>query len=398
MTADEQHPIPAEFDRQPPLITRPFVLTCVAGFFLFSSTMLLLAILPLYLKEDLGGTDAAVGLIIGVFAFAALIPRPFIGREIDRSGSKRFLVAGAVIFVVASLLYLVADSVPVLLGIRMLHGVGMACFHTAAFSFVAELAPSRRRGEAMGIWGLMSTFATAIGPFFGLSIRDSFGTSVVFLLSASCAGVAILMISFVREPSRVPHQLAATGGLFERAVLTPSILVVLLTLVYGAVASFVLLYADEQDISRKGLYFTAFALAVLSSRVFGGRLSDLYGRWAVILPAMTFTACGMLALAVTTNLPLLLLAGALFGLGFGAGLPAMTALAVDLVRPERRGAGMATFTSAFELGIGSGSIVMGLVAASTGYAAMFAICAVFPAVAVVYGVTQYRGERLATQG
>jgi predicted MFS family arabinose efflux permease len=98
----------------------------------------------------------------------------------------------------------------------------------------------------------------------------------------------------------------------------------------------------------------------------------------------------MLVLSVAGSLPLLLLAGVLFGLAFGAGHPAMTALAIDLVRPERRGAGMATFTSAFELGIGSGSIVMGLVAASAGYSAMFALCAVFPALAIVYGMSRPR--------
>jgi predicted MFS family arabinose efflux permease len=383
---------------RPPLFTRPFVLTCATGFALFTSFMLMLAILPLHLKEDLGGTDAAVGLIIGVFAFAALFPRPFIGREIDRSGSKRFLMAGAIIFVIASLLYLLAHNVTILLGIRVLHGIGMACFHTAAFTFVAELAPVQRRGEAMGIWGLMSTFATAIGPFAGLIIRDSFGTQAVFLVSAACAGIGMLLITFVREPARVPHDPLQGGGLFERAVLSPAFLVLLLTLVYGAVSSFVLLYAEEQDIARKGLFFTVFAAAVLASRVFGGRLADRYGRWAVILPAMTFTACAMLTLSLAANLLLLLLAGVLFGFGFGGGHPALTALAIDLVRPERRGAGMATFTSAFELGIGSGSIVMGLVAASTGYAAMFAICAVFPAVAVVYGLTQARVDRVAVGG
>jgi predicted MFS family arabinose efflux permease len=78
----------------------------------------------------------------------------------------------------------------------------------------------------------------------------------------------------------------------------------------------------------------------------------------------------------------------LFGLSFGAGNPALTALAIDLVRPERRGAGMATFTSSFELGIGSGSIVMGLVAGATGYSVMFAICALFPLAALAFGTSR----------
>ncbi len=69
------------------ILTPAFILTCCGGFVLFSSFLLMLAILPLYVKDDLGGSDSEVGLIIGVFAFAALFPRPFIGREIDKGGS-----------------------------------------------------------------------------------------------------------------------------------------------------------------------------------------------------------------------------------------------------------------------------------------------------------------------
>jgi MFS family permease len=375
------------------ILTRDFLLTCAGGLLLFASFQILLGVLPLYLKDDLGGSDSTVGLVIGVFAFAALFPRPFIGREIDRGGSKRFLLAGALIFLTASLCYLFADSIALLLGVRVIHGVGMACFHTAAFTFVAEVAPPNRRGEAMGIWGLMSTFSTAVAPYAGLVIRDGAGNSAVFLTSAALATAAIGLILLVHEsPSETVRPDRVSGGLIEPSVFTPALLVLLFTLVFGAVQSFVLLYAEEQRIERAGLYFSAFALAVLASRVFGGRLADRYGRWSVILPAMAVTIAAMLLLAVAGSLPLLLLVGALFGLAFGAGQPALTALAIDLVRPERRGAGMATFTSAFELGIGSGSIVMGLVATAAGYSAMFALCAVPPAVALLIGLRR-SGQR-----
>ena len=387
------HHAPPASDR---ILTPAFILTCCGGFVLFSSFLLMLAILPLYVKDDLGGSDAEVGLIIGVFAFAALFPRPFIGREIDKGGSKRFLIAGALIFVVSSLLYLVATSVPLLLGVRILHGIGMACFHTAAFTFIAELAPPTRRGEAMGIWGMMSTIATAVAPYGGLLIRDAYGDSTVFIAGAACAAASLLLIGFVREPAReVAAPGSNVGGLIEPSVFTPAMLVVLMTLVYGAVQSFVLLYADERGIEGKGLYFTAFAIAVFAARLFGGRLADQRGRWAVILPALSVAVVAMLVLAFTVNLPMLLLVGALYGLAFGSAQPALTALAIDLVPAARRGAGMATFTSAFEAGIGTGSIVMGMIAAQTSYAAMFGVCAIFPAIAVLLGLRNQAAARQA---
>jgi MFS family permease len=385
------HPTPARDDR---ILTPAFVLTCCGGFVLFSSFLLMLAILPLYVKDDLGGSDSEVGLIIGVFAFAALFPRPFIGREIDKSGSKRFLIAGAIIFIISSLLYLVATSVPSLLAVRVVHGIGMACFHTAAFTFIAELAPPNRRGEAMGIWGMMSTIATAVAPYGGLLLRDAYGDSIVFVAGALCAASALVLIAYVREPKReVSAPGSHTGGLIEPSVFTPATLVLLMTLVYGAVQSFVLLYADERGIEGKGLYFTAFALAVFAARLFGGRLADQRGRWAVILPSLALAVVAMLIMAITTTLPMLLLVGVLYGLAFGSAQPALTALAIDLVPAVRRGAGMATFTSSFEAGIGTGSIVMGLIAAQSSYSVMFAICAIFPAIAVLLGLRNQAAAR-----
>ncbi|HMM42221.1 MAG TPA: MFS transporter [Thermomicrobiales bacterium] len=333
------------------ILTRPFVLTCAAGALLFASFQLLTAVLPLYVRDDLDGSTTAVGLIVGVFSIAALLPRLFIGREIDRSGAKRFLVIGAGLFLLSGVLYIFATSVPLVLGVRAVHGLGMAFFHTASFAFIAQISPPSRRGEAMGIWGLMSTFATAITPYLGLVIRDATGMTTLFAPSVMPAAVLILLSN----------------------------------LVYGAVAAFIIVYAEDRDIANAGLYFTVFALAVLASRVFGGRMADRLSRMAVIMPTFVLTILAMGALALTNTLALLLLTGVLFGLAFGAGQPALNAFAVDLVEPARRGAGMATFTSFFEAGIGLGAIGMGAVAGQTGYATMFAITAIFPLLALGYG-------------
>ncbi len=412
-------------------MTRDFLFTCAGGLFLFSSFQFLLAMLPLFLKEDLSGSDSAVGWIIGVFAFAALVPRVFIGREIDRGGSRRFLLAGAVIFVAASLSYLLADSFATLMASRALHGLGMACFHTAAFTFVAQIAPPNRRAEAMGIWGVMSTVATGFAPGGGLLVRDNLNNDAVFICSALMATVGVGLIYLVRDPVReaaevVPLPVEAPlptaddlqplvdrthrrsrrtrswprprrdgTGLLEPSVYLPALLVLLLTWTFGAMQSFVLLFAKDRDIGGAGLYFTAYAGALLLARVIGGRVADQRGRWAVIVPTLGLAAVAMLILIVVSSLPMLLLAGAIFGFAFGACQPALTALAIDLVAPARRGAGMATFTSAFELGIGSGSVIMGMIAAATSYGTMFAISAVFPVIGMLIAIPASRASRRA---
>lgn len=368
------------------ILTRQFVLTCAAGALLFASFQLLTAVLPLFVRDDLGGSTTAVGLIVGVFSIAALLPRLFIGREIDRRGAKSFLIVGAGLFLLAGILYMFATSVPLVLGVRAIHGLGMACFHTASFAFIAQISPPSRRGEAMGIWGLMSTFATAISPYLGLVIRDAAGMTPLFAIAACGSAGAIGLLSLVSDPGRTDSIAPVTGGgLFEPAVMPAAVLILLSNLVYGAVAAFIIVYAEDRNIANSGLYFTVFAAAVLASRVFGGRMADRLSRLSVVMPTFVLTIFAMGTLALTSSLALLLLTGVLFGLAFGAGQPALNAFAVDLVEPARRGAGMATFTSFFEAGIGLGAIGMGAVAGLTDYSTMFALTAIFPVLALVYG-------------
>lgn len=376
------------------IITRDFLFLCAAGLGFFCSFMLLLAVLPLYLN-DLGGSDSAVGLVVGAFAISALVPRPFIGREIDRGGSKRFMLAGAVVFIVASGLYIVATSVPLLFGVRILHGIGMALFTTAAFAIVADLAPAARRGEALGLWGSVGTVASAIAPFLGVLISERYGYNAVFIVSACCAVVALTLVLFLREPHKEHHAGAADAGLIEKSVLFPAVLVMSMTFVFGAVSSFVLLFAADEGIGNAGLYFTASAGAVVLSRLFGGKLSDRHGRWAVILPSMACMSAGVALLSQASSLTVLLLGAGLIGLAFGSGFPALSALAVDVAPAGRRGAAMGTFSASFEVGIGTGAIVMGIVASLAGYSTMFLIGAAFPAAGLLLAWIKTRPGRSA---
>lgn len=374
------------------ILTRDFLFLCAAGAGFFGSFMLLLAVLPLYLR-DLGGSDGQVGLVIGVFAISALFPRPFIGREIDRGGSRRFLLAGAAVFVLASLLYMLASSISILFAVRIVHGIGMALFTTAAFAMVADLAPESRRGEALGLWGTVPTLASATTPFFGLMIRDRWGDTTVFTISACLAGTSLLLLTLLRDPHKEHDPMAAGGGLLEKSVFFPAILVISMTWVFGAVSSFVLLFAEDRNISNAGLFFTASAGAVVVSRLLGGKLSDRHGRWAVILPSMGLMGLGVAILSQSNSLLVLLVGAATIGLAFGGGFPALSALAVDLSPPGRRGAAMGTFSASFEVGIGAGAMVMGVVASLAGYSTMFLIGAALPITGMTFAIIRTRSLR-----
>src|SRR3990172_819973 len=94
------------------LWTRDFVLVCGLWLVSMVSLQLPLAAWPLYVIES-GGNAADVGLVIGVYSIAAVLARPFVGRELDIRGRKKFLVVGAAIITTTTLAYTFTSTIPV---------------------------------------------------------------------------------------------------------------------------------------------------------------------------------------------------------------------------------------------------------------------------------------------
>jgi len=364
----------AESDR---LWTGQFVLALLSVLLLYGSFYLTLVALPKYLKDHLGSGAATIGLITGLFSIAAMAPRPYVGRIADRGDAHRPMVVATGIFVVASALYIGATTLPRLIVVRLLHGSGMACYTTAAPTLIAAIAPPHRRAEAMGYWGMANTVALALFPALGLFLVGRWSYPVVFATASAISVVSVVVTVLIRPDRKgktsAVKPVAPAGGWLERRVLVPALVGCALAVSYNIVLSFTALLADDRKIAGAGVFFTVFAASLFAYRVVGRRLADRRGRWAVILPGYLCMAAGMFAASLAHGFALLATAGILTGIGFGAAQPALLALTVDLVPPERRGAAMASFYLAWEVGAATGSIVLGGVAQALTYGGMFAI-------------------------
>lgn len=360
--------------QQPPqnenLFTKNFVLTTLSTFTLFTSFYFLLVTLPLYILI-IGGTKSEIGLIIGVFTISAVLLRPHLGREVDRRGRKNILIAGLLVFLLSMLLYDYARSVASLLLLRVLHGIGWGAATTAATTLIADIAPPRRRGEAMGFFGMAANVAMAIGPMLSIMLLDATSFTLLFAISAAVALVSLLLVLPVSE-TIIAHP---ETPLFSREAFFPSSIMFIVTLTYGAIVSFLPLFAREQGIANPGVFFTVFAITLILVRVLAGKISDIRGRRFVIVPGMVLITLGLWVLSGADSLLYFLAAALLYGLGFGSVHPALIALLVDRVGERGRGAAMGTFTAAFDLGIGAGSILLGIVLQLSGFREMYLLSA-----------------------
>jgi MFS family permease len=365
-----------------PLLTRPFVVTCLATFFFYLSFYLILPVMPLYLAA-MGGTSFQIGLIIGLFAFVAMVLRPPTGWIIDSRGCRVVLVAGMAIFMLASFGYVIAHSVTTVLALRLFHGMGMGLFPTAATVVVAEVAPPTRRGEAMGWFGIANSVGLIIGPTVGMPIATGAGFRTLFLVAGGMALIGLVCIWLLPRIGRMPAKTTRPPrpqDFFSRAAVLPSILLLSLYVPYGAVVAFIPIIATDRGLANPGTFYTVFALAVLLVRAKAGHVSDRRGRAAVIIPGLVAAGVAFAILGLTSDRIWVLVGAAIYGVGFGSVQPALMALTADRVPPEERGKAMGTFYTAWELGIMTGSTGAGLLLEVTDFPLMLLASSLLPMV------------------
>ncbi|KMY51400.1 MFS transporter [Peribacillus loiseleuriae] len=355
------------------LWTKSFILMTVGMFFLFTAFYMLYPTLPLFIKE-MGGNESQVGLAMGAFMLSSVIFRPFVGGLLDRFGRRPFIVWGLLFFAIAMYMYNWIGGIAVLMVLRILHGVTWAVSTTAILTAVTDLIPSKRRGEGLGWSGMAMTLAMAIGPMFGLWVVQNFSYHSLFLLAVGISAAA-LFLTFGAKTSFKPQKRARKIELFEKSVLPVMASIFLLFIAYGGITTFVPLFADSIKVNS-GTFFLVYAAALVLIRPIAGKLSDRYSETFVIIPALVITVLALIVLSFSTNLFGVIISAVMYGIGFGSAQPALQAATIRLVSPERTGVANASFSTATDLGIGLGAIILGWVSQYTSYQVLFTVSAV----------------------
>lgn len=368
------------------LLTRGFVLLCVSTALGYAHHSLLTPILPLFIKQQ-GGTASLVGLVTAAFSVTSFILRPFIGRAVDSWSAKGVMVLGTMVLGLCSLGYLFYHTF-LLFVIRAIHGIGWAGYNTVSKVLVSTNAPIERRGEAAGYFSMSQSIATALVPAIALWLLTVVDFAGVFVISASVGFLATLAALAIPEwPKRDSRQAKdrILDSLIERSVLVPSALEFLTKVTQPALAIFIPLYALDRGISTGSLpyYYLGYGLVGVGARAVLGGLSDRIGRRHTIAFGATTSIIALVITSQARDIVLLTFGGILFGLATAAFAPSVMALAIDLAPPNRMGAGMATYSMAFQLAQGFGGLVCGILIDSLGYQAMYLIMPIAPLIALL---------------
>src|SRR5699024_5434601 len=318
--------------------TRDFIFICLANFFVFLGFQMTLPTIPLFVIE-LGGTDQLVGIIVGIFTISALIIRPYAGHALESRGRGFVYLLGLAIFIVSLGSYGFIASIFLLFALRIIQGIGWGFSTTAGGTVATDLVPPKRRGEGLGYFGLSGNLALAIGPSLGLALAGVLSFSQLFLICGVFGLVAFLLASRIqyKRVEKAQQSTNITFDLFEKTAIQPSLLLFFITTTFGGIATFLPIHAIEKNIAGIEIYFFVYALFLMVSRTFAGRIYDKKGHLYVFLPGTAMIFIAMLLLAWLPNLTVLLVAAVLYGLGFGCVQPALQAWAVKDAPANRKG-------------------------------------------------------------
>ena len=145
------------------------------------------------------------------------------GKLADLYGRRLIFIVGLAIFTAASLACGLAPDANVLIGARVVQGIGSALMNPATLSILVATFPPRQRGMAIGVWAGVSAMALAIGPMVGGLIAEHLHWGWIFFINVPVGVLAIVVARLVIEESRdtsldqrldLPGLLTSAGGLF----------------------------------------------------------------------------------------------------------------------------------------------------------------------------------------
>lgn len=370
---------------KPHLLNAQLILNWITRILFFISLSALLPTLPNYIA-DIGGNKSQVGIVISAFAMGVLVFRPLIGKSVDTFGRKMVLIFGSFIFIISPIMYNFIHSIGILIPVRVFHGLGLAAFGTASITLITDAAPLAKRVSVLSYTGMVNTIAFALGPVLGGFIGDKWGYNVLFYWVAGISLLCMIVGFFVNETKSKTTQTVNVSykeAVLQRRILWSFVIVLMVAMTHGAVIIYIPLFIKDHLSINVGVFFFIFGASTLVVRLFLGWVSDRWGRGPLIVFALVFIIIGVLLLRDSTTLPVMTAAAIVYGLGFGAVQPTMTALIADNSTNETRGKVFSFYYGGFDLGISITGVVLGAVAEKFGIPAMFFLCSFLAGTALV---------------
>ena len=365
------------------LWNRNYCKVMAANFSLFFAFYVLTPLLPLYLSEHFGATKDMIGLVLSGYTITALVIRPFSGYMVDSFPRKIVLMVSFGAFAIFFAGYLAASTLLLFTIVRTLHGGPFGTLTTANATVAIDVLPSSHRTEGIGYYGLSNNLAMALAPTIGIyvyQLTHSFEFLFWIALIVACAGW--LVDATVTLPSkeivRNKSKLSLDRFFLVRGWLL-GLNMVAFGFSFGVLSNYLAIYGKEVMgiTGGTGTYFLLCSIGLIASRLQGskalrqGRVTYNAGS-GMVISLIGYT----IFIAFSTLGDSLMYIGyygsaLLIGLGNGHMWPAFQNMTINVAHNNQRGTANSTILISWDIGMGLGILLGGVIAEFLGYGSAF---------------------------
>lgn len=355
-------------------MNRSLLLVYLASFAGLTTFNLMLGVTPIFAVAnghgEFGGAMATAVFMLSTVAFDLLVT-----RVMTRLGGQRTLALGVALLCLPVLALLVSGSLPLILAVSVLRGAGLALVVVAGAAMVAALAPEGKRGEGIGLYGVVIGLSGIIALPFGVALVDTLGFTALFVFAGVSGLLSILVAVVPLPPTDVDEVHGMLQALRLPGILRLSIMFAAATLASGLLVTYLPIAAGNGFTSAvAALALLVIQLTSTATRWVAGRFADRRDARVLLLPGLGITVAGLLVILLAPSV--VILGAALFGVGFGVLQNTSLHLMFDTVGPSGYGAASAIWNVAYDAGLSLGALAFGLLGADYALGASAALVAI----------------------
>lgn len=363
-----------------------------ANFALFFAFYLLTPLLPLYLHETFGATKDVIGFVLSGYTLVALLFRPFSGFLVDTFPRKTVLLVAFSMFAIFFAGYLVATSLLLFTILRTLHGGPFGAVTVANSTVAIDVLPSSRRNEGIGYYGLSNNLAMAISPTFALFIyTQTHNFQLLFWLSFAIATFGLVIDSTIkmdkpRQTSAVQRPMTISlDRFFLKKGWLIGINMIFFGFCFGVLSNYLAIYGKQvlHMTGGTGTWFMLCAIGLMLSRLQGGKALRQGRLTHNAAEGMVISLIGYTLFIAIPNHIGYYGSAILIGLGNGHLWPAFQNMIINVAHHHERGTANSTILVSWDVGMGLGILVGGVIAELFSYTAAFWTVAIVNLIGVV---------------
>ena len=372
------------------LWNRNYCKVMAANFTLFFAFYVLTPLLPLYLSEHFGATKDVIGLVLSGYTVTALVMRPFSGYMVDSFPRKTVLMVSFTAFAIFFAGYLAASTLLLFLIVRTLHGVPFGALTVANSTVAIDVLPSSRRTEGIGYYGLSNNLAMAIAPTIGIFVyRYTHSFELLFWIAFVVALAGLVVDATVKSDKLKVKNEKSFSLSWDRFFLVRGWLLgvnmVAFGFCFGVLSNYLAIYGKEVMgiTGGTGTYFMLCSIGLIMSRLQGGRALRQGRVTHNAAEGMVISLVGYTLFILVPGMVSYYASALLIGLGNGHMWPAFQNMTISVAPNSQRGTANSTILVSWDVGMGLGILLGGVISELMGYSAAFWTVAVVNAVGVL---------------